>query len=390
MHVGIDASNLRFGGGLTHLVQILDVADPARGRFDRVTVWTGRQTAARLPRRPWLSTITPPLLGRSLPLRAGWQRAWLDAAVRRASVDVLLVPGGSYAGSFRPFVAMCRNLVPFDDAASARYGISWLRLKWALLRRVQGATLVRADGVIFLSETARATVTASIGEPRGKQALIPHGIAPRFFKAAPAPERSFSEQRPFRWLYVSVVDGYKHQGEAVRAATRLRDEGFPLRLDFVGNTVHPWGRRLQETLAEIDADGGTVRFLGPLPFEELHRAYHEADGFLFASSCENLPNILLEAMASALPIACSERGVMPEVLGPAEIYFDPEDPASIARALATLMEQPELRARCSAEARARARQYSWPLCAERTFDFVTGIAGGGPIETGRPEAPCKP
>jgi len=46
-------------------------------------------------------------------------------------------------------------------------------------------------------------------------------------------------------------------------------------------------------------------------------------------------NILVEAMASGLPIACSNRGPMPEVLGDAGVYFDPEDPHDIARALRT-------------------------------------------------------
>ena len=35
---------------------------------------------------------------------------------------------------------------------------------------------------------------------------------------------------------------------------------------------------------------------------------------IFASSCENMPNSLVEGMASGLPIACSDRGPMPEIL----------------------------------------------------------------------------
>ena len=50
----------------------------------------------------------------------------------------------------------------------------------------------------------------------------------------------------------------------------------------------------------------------------------EAELFVFASSCENLPNILIEGMAAGLPIACSRRPPMPEVLGDAGESFDPE------------------------------------------------------------------
>lgn len=390
MHVGIDASNLRFGGGLTHLVQLLEAFRLGQGGCERVTVWAGARTAARLPALPSIRVATHPFLDRGLPFRAAWQKGWLDRAARGAGIDVLLVPGGSYAGSFRPFVTMCRNMVPFDDAASARYGVSTLRLKWALLRKVQSDTMRRADGVVFLSETARAAVLGRIGPIRGRQALIPHGIAPRFLRAPDRAQHAAPREGPFRWLYVSTVDGYKHHPEVVRAAAALAARGIALRLDLVGNAVAPWGERLSRAMAEADPGGTIVRYRGPIEFEELHRAYQEADGFVFASSCENLPNTLLEAMASALPIACSDRSVMPEVLGEGGIYLDPEDPVSIAAAMERLMGDPGLRARCAAEARRRVQGYSWPLCAERTFTFLAEIAGtstpAGPLVGSPPSA----
>ena len=62
-----------------------------------------------------------------------------------------------------------------------------------------------------------------------------------------------------------------------------------------------------------------------IPYHELHSEYKDADLGVFASSCENLPIILIEKMASGLPIACSNKGPMPEVLGSAGVYFDPEN-----------------------------------------------------------------
>jgi glycosyltransferase involved in cell wall biosynthesis len=52
-----------------------------------------------------------------------------------------------------------------------------------------------------------------------------------------------------------------------------------------------------------------------------------------------MPNILLEAMAAGLPIACSNRGPMPEVLGTAGLYFNPENPAEIACAIRTVIDE---------------------------------------------------
>ena len=50
---------------------------------------------------------------------------------------------------------------------------------------------------------------------------------------------------------------------------------------------------------------------------------------IFASSCESSSCVLIENMASGLPIACSNRGPMPEVLKDGGVYFDPEKPIDI-------------------------------------------------------------
>jgi glycosyltransferase involved in cell wall biosynthesis len=87
-----------------------------------------------------------------------------------------------------------------------------------------------------------------------------------------------------------------------------------------------------------------------------------------------MPNILIESMAAGLPIACSERGPMPEVLGDAGIYFDPEQPASIADAVRRLALDPGLRAEKAAAASKAASQFSWSRCADETFDFLASVA----------------
>jgi glycosyltransferase involved in cell wall biosynthesis len=83
-----------------------------------------------------------------------------------------------------------------------------------------------------------------------------------------------------------------------------------------------------------------------------------------------MPNVLLEGMAAGLPIACSDRGPMPEVLGGAGVTFDPERPEDIARALRTLAEDDALRRRCAEAASERARLFSWQRCARETLAFI--------------------
>jgi len=65
---------------------------------------------------------------------------------------------------------------------------------------------------------------------------------------------------------------------------------------------------------------------------------------------------------------------MPEVLGDAGIYFDPEKPASIADAIRRFAVDPELRAEKAAAASDAALQFSWSRCARETLDFLTKVA----------------
>ncbi len=118
--------------------------------------------------------------------------------------------------------------------------------------------------------------------------------------------------------------------------------------------------------------------IGAVPYSALTIHYEEADVCVFASSCENMPNILLEGMASGLPIACSRRGPMPEVLGDAGMYFDPESAVDIARALRELIDSPALRTRLAQASFDRAQVYSWTRCASETFDFLAKLTASTP------------
>ena len=104
--------------------------------------------------------------------------------------------------------------------------------------------------------------------------------------------------------------------------------------------------------------------------EKLPELLAESDLFIFASSCENMPNTLVEGMASGLPIACSDRGPMPEVLRDGGTYFDPTDPASIASAIEKLLVDTELRATFARRAAELSREYSWERCARETWAFL--------------------
>jgi glycosyltransferase involved in cell wall biosynthesis len=132
-------------------------------------------------------------------------------------------------------------------------------------------------------------------------------------------------------------------------------------------------KRLQRVIRGLDPQGQFLKFGGPVEHAALPACYRAADAFVFGSSCENLPNILLEAMASGLPIACSNRLPMPEVLGQAGIYFDPVRPHKIEEALSKLFQDGELRRNLASAAYERAERFSWSACARDTFRFLADV-----------------
>lgn len=376
MHLGIDAVNIREGGGVTHLKQILLAGDPAAAGIERITLWTRKATAAQLPERPWLTVHNEAWMEAASPLPQIRNHFTMPVLARDAKCDLLFAPGGSLPGTCNmPTVTMSRNMLPFEPEEAARFGqLSLMRLKMWLLRGSQSRSYQHADGVIFLTQYAQNTVSRLVSGIT-RSALIPHGVEPRF-AAAPRTHRSLDActvDSPFKLLYVSIIWSYKHQIEVAQAVATLRAKGIPLQIEFVGLARGDYGQRFLALLKELDPSQEFIIWRGEEPHEQLHQRYAEADAFVFASSCENMPNILIEAMAAGLPIACAKCGPMPEVLGDAGVYFDPDSADAIATAIHELMIDVRGRARYAEAAAIAAKAYSWDRCASDTFRFIREV-----------------
>jgi len=373
--LGIDASNIRGGGGVTHLVELLKAANPGRYGFEKVFVWGGTATLGQIEDRLWLTKIDEPLLNKSLLHRVYWQKFLLSKRAKQSSCDLLFIPGSSYSGSFRPYVTLSQNLLPFEWKEMKRYGFSWQMVRLILLRFLQSATFKKADGVIFLTGYARDCILKVIGKTEGVFTIIPHGI--NFAFEEPVKDQreisSYTLEKPFRILYVSMIDAYKHQGSVCLAVADLCDKGFPVRLDLIGPAYRPVLKNLNKLLRALKANNYPIYYHGPIVHGELSKWYKQADLFVFASSCENMPIILMESMVAGLPIASSNLGPMPEVLQEDGEYFHPESPESISRAIQKLIESPALRKRMANGSYNRARLYSWEKSSNDNFQFFQKI-----------------
>jgi glycosyltransferase involved in cell wall biosynthesis len=381
--LGIDAFNIRVGGGVTHLREILRVADPSAYGFKRVIVWSAERTLEELHARPWLERASNPALNGGVASRTHWHLRYLAHETRNRGCNILFSPGGVCGSKVKSLVALSQNLLPFDWNEVKRYGLSTRTFKMLWLRHLQTQTFRKADGVVFLTKYAQTSIRDLAGPFRGAEEVIPHGVNATF-RSAPKVQRpigDYSLSRPYRITYVSIVELYKHQVEVVRAVSALRQSGYPVVLDLIGPAYGPALANLKNCMQCEDPEGKFVNYRGPERHEQIAQRYREADMFVFASSCENMPNILIEAMAAGLPIACSDRGPMPEILDRSGAYFNPEESNSIQASIESLLLNPKLRADLADGASHRAAQYSWEKCANATFAFLRRVAESRKLET---------
>ncbi|TGL99809.1 glycosyltransferase family 1 protein [Leptospira jelokensis] len=372
MKVGIDLSNIRSGGGLTHIKEILKVLDPAKFNVDTIIVWGGKKTLDELDNQNWLIKIEESLLNKSILFRVFWQKYILTKRVTKENCHILFVPGGSYSGNFKPFVTMSQNLLPFEPAEINRYKFSIFYFKLHFLKFVQRNTFKKANGVIFLTEFARKRVLDFVEIQNST--IVHHGINPVFFKA-PKKQKKFTKydsNSVIRLLYVSFIGEYKHQWNVIEAVRNLREKGYSIELTFIGAPSEKKAfKKFQKAIQLFDSKQEFVNYYPNVSYSEIHSFYEKADLFVFASSCETFGQILTEAMASGLPILCSQLSAMPELLGRFGKYFDPINVNSLEVSLMEFIDSFEERTTFSEGAYEEAKKFNWRKASDMTFSFIT-------------------
>lgn len=110
-----------------------------------------------------------------------------------------------------------------------------------------------------------------------------------------------------------------------------------------------------------------VRFTGPLPYEELHRYYREADVFVFPSLMEAFGMPLAEALAAGVPAVASRTGGIVDIVkdGETGLLVDPGDAGALAEATNRVLDDVRLRAALSETGRTTAREmFDWETITE--------------------------
>ncbi|MCA0756282.1 glycosyltransferase family 1 protein [Paenibacillus sp. N4] len=113
-----------------------------------------------------------------------------------------------------------------------------------------------------------------------------------------------------------------------------------------------------------------VTFAGYLHGEELAQAYASSDMFVFPSASETFGNVVLEAMASGLPVIGANAGGVKEIVadGVSGALCEPRNTEDFVRAIARWADSPELLGAMSRESRRQALGRSWTSIFDRLLE----------------------
>ena len=310
--------------------------------------------------------------------RVIWEKLHLAKLASRLGATVLFCPGG-IVGTRPPrgckSVTMFRNMIPFNSTVRRRYRLGYMKFRNFLLRRSLLESMAHADLVIFLSDYARGVIEREVRGKLGNAVTIPHGIAPVFRQKATTNPAPYVKQWPDGYfLYVSTLDYYKAQLEVVRAYALLKQQR-PTRekLILAGPEYREYGRLVRQEIKKLALENDVV-ITGALSYSDMPGLYRNAVLNIFASECENCPNILIEALACGRPVFSSNYPPMPEFAGEAPVYFDPKSPRDLAEKLATALADPSRMKDLAERAQKQSQNYDWDVSAHATWRLIHQMA----------------
>lgn len=291
-----------------------------------------------------------------------WEQLRLPGLARRLGSAVTYSPA-NFGPLFAPApVVLLRNTLAVGQSDRRwRKQIYWLVLGWMTHWSVR-----RAPVALAVSRYAGEVLTEGLSaHQKNKLVIVPHGVSPRFHP----------DDSPRQDFLLAVGDLYVQKNlHGLIEALALLAEALPdLRLKVAGRPVDKaYGDRLRQRLAQLGLSD-RVDFLGSLAPDQLADLYRQCRLFVFPSLAETFGNPLVEAMACGAPVACARITAMPEVAGDAVEYFDPRDPADMARSLKNMWTDAARREEYSARAVRRAALFSWEETAQRTANALVAV-----------------
>lgn len=243
----------------------------------------------------------------------------------------------------------------------------------AMMGRALAPSATRADCIVTPSQFTRNDVLKLLPVKPERVVVIPEGIDPTF-KPQPAAEVA-TRLAPLGLragdylLFLGTIEPRKNLARLLQAVELAGPKIGPLVL--AGG--RGWNNAtIRDAIARLARDG-RVRDLGYV-LDDLRPVLQAgARAFVYPSLYEGFGLPPLEAMACGTPVLTSNVSALPEVMGDAALYVDPEDVSALAAALTRLWDDESLRADLRARGLARAQEFSWDRTARLTIDVYRSV-----------------
>lgn len=245
-------------------------------------------------------------------------------------------------------------------------GKGYLKFGGLLYRRMlarDARVLPRLDRLVFVSDFMRQQVAQRLPQ----LTRVPSRVVPNF---VPAP--AAAPDAPLRGELISIgtLEPRKNQGFLLDVLAHAHARGYRYRLTLAGDG--PLRGALQAKTRALGLEP-FVTFSGTLPDAASALAHHLV--YVHAARMENLPLVLIEALAAGRPVVAAPVGGVPEVYGHGVegFYWSPDDPKAAAGALIALLEDGALYRRLATAAKARhAQHFSVGAVQDKLLAAITG------------------
>ncbi len=375
MRIGIDA---RFYGGeqskglgryTQKLIQYLAQIDQANEYF--IFLQEEQYQSWSLPQTNFHPVKAP---SRGYPVQEQLLMPW---KIRKTKVDLMHFPHFNvpifYRGKF--LVTIHDLVISHFPTQRATTLAPWLyRIKQLAYKIVIRQAAKKAIKIITVSQYSKKDIINYFKLPAEKVLVTYEAADPLETKIKSDPKevlKKYNLQRPYI-LYVG--NAYPHKNlEILLKTVRLfkGEQEIPWQLVLVGKEDYFYNRLKQQAWAR-DVDDAVI-FPGFVPDQDLPVLYSQALAYIFPSKYEGFGLPPLEAMLYGVPVLAAKTTCLPEILGSAALYFEPDDVYGIIKQIKRLGQDSGLRTELIKLGRAQVQKYNWQKMAEQTLEIYQKI-----------------
>lgn len=366
MNILIDASNIvPHSGGFIHLKELL--INSKIEKNDTIYVLASSQVINNLKfKKKKIKLISNFFLNNGIILRFIWQIIFLKKFIKKNYCQKLFVLGGYffYKGDAK-VILLIQNILPFEKQIFLKEKFN-IVIKNYLLSFLYYSSISRSDGVILLSKYSKKFLANN----KVPYKVIPHGLNKIFKKKIKIRNKI---KKDFKILYVSKYEIYKNHLKLVEACHYLKKKNFNISLTLVGINLKK-NSKLYDYINSLNLE--FKNFIKVENFKKqshIINYYSKFDLQVYASKCEAFGLIILETIASSLPIICSNYPVYKEILNIKNIYFNPDDKKDIAKKIKFYFENPKIKFKNTNKLFEHSKKFNWDDVCKKTFNFIKEI-----------------